>query len=278
MYRHHHRMRHRRRRRGSDSNPGWGHRLRRIPLQLKVVRPPALLDPRTTTVSRVRLRRDPTRVAGDPQKVSGHPHPPVRSRRDSAASPNGPPRRQVGTTSRPPFRLAMTAKGLPVRIARAAGRRPSAPARRPGGSSMIRRRPVNGQGRPRCSRAVTSARHRFETTSRAGYPRARHRRVGPGTRRRPIRVRSARAPLRRLLRRNAASSAPRAGARAEPGRASRVGVSRVAGRSSGAPSLPRQARGAGRTQIRSAAVSWCPPARFRHRAAGAAPCSSAVSG
>ena len=271
-------MRHRRRRRGSDSSPGWGHRLRWIPLQLKVVRPPPLLVLRTTMVSRVRLRRDPTRTGGDPLMVSGHPHPPVRSRRDSAASPNGPPRRRVGTTWRPPFRLAMTAKGLPVRIARAAGRRPSDPGRRPAGSSMIRRKPVSGRGRPRCSRAVTSGRHRFETTSRAGYPRARHRRVGPGTRRRPIRARSARAPHHRRLRRNAASSAPRVGARAEPGRASRAGVSRAAGHSNAAPSLPRQARGAGRTQIRSAAVSWCPPARFRHRAAGAAPCSSAVSG
>lgn len=278
MCRHHRRMPHRLRHRGSDSNPGWGHRPRWIPLQLKVVRPPPRLDPRTTTVWRVRHRRDPTRAAGDPLMVSGRPHPPVRSRRDSAASLNGPPRRQVGTTSGRPFRLAMTAKVHPVRIARAAGRRPSGPDRRPAGSSMIRRRPVSGRGRPRCSRAVTSARHRFETTSRAGYPRARHRRVGPGTPRRPIRARSARAPLRRLLCRNAASNAQRTGARAEPGRVSRAGVSRVAGHSSGAPSPPRRARGAGRTQIRSAAVSWCPPAGFRHRAAGAAPCSSAVSG
>jgi hypothetical protein len=273
MCRHHHRMRHRLRRHGSDSNPAWRRRPMWIPLQLKVVRRRALLVHRTTTVSRARPRRDTTRAAGDPLMVSGRPHLHVRNRRRSVSILNAPDRRR---TARPSHRPAMAGKvSLPVsarpahpaRSARAAGRTPSVPRWGAGRA----RRPVSGRGRPRCSRAVTSASHRFEITWRAGYPLAKHRRPGPGTRRRPTRVRSARAPLLRLLRllrRNAASSAHRTGAPPEPGR-----VSRAAGQSSGAPSLPRQARGIGRTQIRSVAASWCPPARFRHRAAGAAPCS-----
>jgi hypothetical protein len=263
-------MRHRHRHHRSGSSPGWGHRPTWIPLQLKVVRPPALLVRRTTTLPRVRPRRDTTRAAGGPLMVSGHPHLHVRNRRRSVPIRNAPDHRR---TARPSDRQSMAGKvsrpvsarpAHPARSARAAGRTPSGPRWVPGPA----RRPVNGRGRPRCSPAVTSARHRFGITSRAGYLLAKHRRPGPGTLRRPTRIRSARAPPLRLLRRNAASSAHRTGALADPGR-----VSRAAGRNSGAQSLPWQALGLGRTQIRSAAASWCPPARFRHRAAGAAPCS-----
>jgi hypothetical protein len=269
MCRHHRRMRHRHRRRGSDSNPDWGHRRTWIPRRLKVVRPPALLVHRTTTVSKVHPPRDTKSSAGDPPMSSPRPHPHARNRRRGRAIATAPRHRQAP-------RPAMAAKApLPVsaRPARsdpAAGRTPSVPRWVAGPVP----RPVNGRGRPRRSRAVTSARHRYEITSRAGHPLAKHRRPGPATRLGQTRVRSARALLLRLLRRNAASRAHRTGAPlADPGR-----VSRAAGRSSAAPSLPLQARGLGRTQIRSAPASWCPPARFRRRAAGAAPCSSAVSG
>jgi hypothetical protein len=247
-------MRHRHRRRGSDSNPDWGHRPTWIPLRRKVVRTEALP---ATTVSKARPRRDPTRAAAQLPVPSGRRHPRVRSRRPSATIPNDPHHR--------PAPLPVNAR--PARSARnapAAGRTPSGPRWVAGPA----RRPVNERGRPRCSRAVSSARHRCEITSRAGYLLAKHRRPGPATPRRPTRVRSGRAPLLRLLRRNAASSAQRTGALADPGRVSRAG-----GQSSGARSLPRQALGIGRTQIRSAAAIWCPPARFRRRAAGAAPCS-----
>jgi hypothetical protein len=258
--RHHRRIRHRHRRHGSDSSPDWGHRRTWIPRQHKVVRSGALP---AITVSRARPRHATKRAAGDPPRLSGRPHPRARNRRRGPAIATAPRHRQAP-------RPAMAAKAplpvsaRPARSAPAAGKTASG-ARWVAGPAP---RPVNGRGRTRCSRAVTSARHRYEITSRAGRPLAKHRRPGPGTPRRPTLVRSARAPLLRLLRRNAASRTHRTGALPDPGR-----VSPAAGQSSEAPSLPRQAPGIGSIQIRSAAASWCPPARFHHRADGAAPCS-----
>jgi hypothetical protein len=222
------------------------------------------------TVAEPPRRHETRRDAEDPLMLSGRPHRSLRNGRRSAAIPTAPRRRRAEITPRRPPRPAMVAKGRRpssavhrARSARAAGRRPSAGARR-WVDSMIRRA-VTVAGPPRCTRAATSARHRFGIPPRAGHPLAKHRRPGPGAPRRPTRVRSGRAAL---LRPNAASRARRSGPLPGPGR-----VSRAAGPSSGGRSMPRRARGIGRTQIRSAAASWCPPARCRPRAAGAAPCS-----
>ena len=74
--------------------------------------------------------------------------------------------------------------GAPARSATAAGRRASAHR----WVASPARHPVNGPGKPRCSRAATSARHRYATPSRAGYPHAKGRRPGPGAPRRPTRA------------------------------------------------------------------------------------------
>jgi hypothetical protein len=244
-------MRRRHRRHGSASKADWGRRPTWIPLQPKVVRPLALLGHRTTTASKVRPRRDTTTSAVDPLMLTAGPHPHMKNRRRDPAIANDPHHRQV-----PP---AMAAKAPRLAMP---GRIPSGPLWAAGPSHH----PVNGREKPRCSPAVTSVRRRIGTTWRAGYPLAMHRRPGPGTPRRPKRVRSAPAPLPRLLRRNAASRAHRSGPLPHPGR------------SSGAGSPPRRVRVVGRIQIRSAVANWCPPARFRHHADGAARYSWAVSG